>query len=546
VIPDAFLDELRSRTSLSALIGGSVKLIKAGREHKGCCPFHNEKSPSFYVNDEKGFYHCFGCSVHGDAIRWLTDYRGMPFMDAVKELSAAAGMEVPAARPGDVERDAKRASLYDVNAAAAKWYTEQLHGPAGSDARAYLEKRGIKPETAIAFGMGFAPDNRTQLKTALASFGDQMLIDAGLVIAVDGRDPYDRFRKRIMFPIRDARGRICGFGGRILGDGEPKYLNSPQTSVFDKGRLLFNCDRAAPGARKSNRLLVVEGYLDVISLDQAGLSEVVAPNGTALTEEQMLLTWRLCDAPTLCFDGDKAGRAAANRAAQRALPGVTAERTFRFAFPPEGMDPDDLVRQRGLGAIHEMAQNALSLCDMLWRAETTEIATPEARAAAKQRLIAHCNALHDRTVAQEYRDEFRRKFDAQFVQSPSSHRTFDRRSPLPPSTRARNLRDKGMRGEVERSLLATLLASPAVLAECFEPVSFVDFESADLAQLRDALVDLYLKQQIDGAVRDDQLASYGVIETAHRIRGSRALPFFKPGDTGPSAAIARTIMALAA
>jgi DNA primase len=290
----AFLDELRARTTLSAVIAPSVKLIRAGREWKACCPFHNEKTPSFTVNDDKGFYHCFGCGAHGDAIRFLTDHRGMPFMDAVKELSGKAGMDVPAPDPLVREKAERAASLTDVMGEVATWYAEQLNGLAGSEAREYLKRREINADVAQRFGLGFAPDKRNGLKRALDKLGEDKLIDTGMLIQPeeDGKESYDRFRGRLMIPIRDPRGRIIGFGGRIIGEGEPKYLNSPQTVLFDKGRTLYNLDRAGPASRIAKRLIVVEGYMDVIALDKAEVPEVCAPNGTALTEGQLERLWR--------------------------------------------------------------------------------------------------------------------------------------------------------------------------------------------------------------------------------------------------------------
>ncbi|HEX8841061.1 MAG TPA: DNA primase, partial [Sphingomicrobium sp.] len=340
----AFLDELRARTMLSAVIAPSVKLLRAGREWKACCPFHNEKTPSFTVNDDKGFYHCFGCGAHGDAIRFLTDHRGMPFMDAVKELASKAGMEVPAPDPKARERAERAASLTDVMAEVAKWYSDQLHGIGGADARGYLKRRGIEQSTIQRFGLGLAPDSRTALKRALEKLGEDKLVETGMLIKPDdGGGTYDRFRGRLMIPIRDARGRVIAFGGRILGQGEPKYLNSPDTPLFDKGRTLYNIDRAGPASRQARRLIVVEGYMDVIALDRAGIAEAVAPNGTALTEGQMERLWRLDPAPILCFDGDAAGQRAAVRAAERALPKIGPDNTLRFATLPPGQDPDDVI-----------------------------------------------------------------------------------------------------------------------------------------------------------------------------------------------------------
>ncbi|HEU4498817.1 MAG TPA: DNA primase, partial [Sphingomicrobium sp.] len=411
-----WLDELRARTTLSAVIGPSVKLIKAGREFKACCPFHDEKTPSFTINDEKGFYHCFGCGAHGDAIRFLTDHRGLPFMDAVKELAGKAGMEVPAPDPRDRERAERSAGLHDVMGAAQKWFVEQLNGIEGGAARAYLEQRDCSASTILKFGIGFAPDSRGKLKAALKNAGEDKLIEAGLLIQPEEekKASYDRFRGRIMFPIRDARGRVIGFGGRILGAGEPKYLNSPDTVLFDKGRTLYNIDRAGPASRQAGRLIVVEGYMDVIGLSRAGIDEVVAPNGTAVTETQLERMWRLDGQPICCFDGDAAGQKAAVRAAMRALPHLGPERTLRFVILPAGQDPDDVVRSGGRDAMEALLEKPEQLVDRLWRheVEAAPLDTPEARAGLKARLMEHVQAIGEPNVRQLYRDEWLRRFDA--------------------------------------------------------------------------------------------------------------------------------------
>src|SRR6476619_4402611 len=412
----AFLDELRARTTLSAVISPSVKLIRAGREWKACCPFHNEKTPSFTVNDEKGFFHCFGCGAHGDAIRFLTDHRGMMFMDAVKELAGKAGMEVPAPDPKVREQAERTASLTDVMAEVAKWYTEQLNGLAGADARDYLTRRGIDAATAQRFGLGLAPDNRTALKRALGKLGEDRLVETGMLIQPDEGeiDRYDRFRGRLMIPIRDLRGRVIGFGGRILGPGEPKYLNSPQTVLFDKGRTLYNLDRAGPASRTAKRLIVVEGYMDVIALDRAGIAEVVAPNGTALTEGQLERLWRLDPSPILCFDGDNAGKKAAIRAATRALPLLRPDRTLRFVELPAGQDPDDVVREGGKEAFEALLAAPEPLDARLWRHErdAQALTTPEARAGLRQRLVDHAAAIGDPELRRLYREQWLGRFDA--------------------------------------------------------------------------------------------------------------------------------------
>lgn len=410
----AFLDELRMRTTLSSVIGKHTKLQKAGREWKACCPFHKEKTPSFTVNDEKGFYHCFGCGAHGDAIRYLTETRGLPFIDAVKELADGAGMQVPAPDPQMRERQEKSASLRDVMEAAAAWYIDQLQSPAGAETRAYLEQRGISAATQRAFGLGFAPDARGKLEEALKEFGRDKLIEAGLIAVPEeaGRSAYDRFRSRLMFPIRDQRGRVIAFSGRIIGDGKPKYLNSPDTPLFDKGRTIYNFDRASPAARDAKRIIVVEGQMDVIALDQAGFGEAVAPLGTALTEHQLVMLWRVDEAPILCFDGDSAGQKAATRAIERAMPQVTPEHTLAFVQLPPGQDPDDIIRAGGTESLREQFAMPLSLDTFMWRYEAGQIdaKSPTARAKLKRRLNELAGAIGDPAMREEFGREFRDRF----------------------------------------------------------------------------------------------------------------------------------------
>jgi DNA primase len=414
-----WLDELRARTTLSALIGRTVRITKAGREYKACCPFHDEKSPSFTINDEKGFYHCFGCSAHGDAIRWMTDQRGLSFMDAIKELASEAGMDVPAADPKAAKRAENQAGLHDVMAAAQDHYVANLASPDGAMARDYLAKRGISVATIAQFGIGYSLDSRKALRQELKRFGDPMLIEAGLLILVDDKEPYDRFRGRLMIPIRDARGRVIAFGGRILGAGEPKYLNSPDTPLFDKGRTLYNLDKASPASRNTGRVLVAEGYMDVIALAQAGFNDAVAPLGTALTEQQIQMLWRMTEKPLLCFDGDNAGQKAAVRASLRALPLLKPGHSLQFIKLPAGQDPDDIVRANGPAGFDALIGEASQLVDYLWNAEKTALPldTPEDRAGLKQRLSQHMANISDAEIRRHYADAFRERFDQLFAQA---------------------------------------------------------------------------------------------------------------------------------
>ena len=410
-----WLDELRMRTTLSAVIGRTVRLTKAGREFKACCPFHNEKTPSFYVNDEKGFYHCFGCEAHGDAIRWMTDQRGMPFMDAVKELAAEAGMEVPAPDPRAAQQAEKRASLHDVTAAAQDFYVRQLASPEGAEARAYLKGRGFSDATVREFGFGYAPEDRQALKKAL-QFEEPMLVEAGMRIEVDGKDPYDRFRGRLMLPIQDRRERIIAFGGRILDADAygPKYLNSPDTPLFDKGRTLYNLHRAAPAARQSGRIIVVEGYMDAIALANAGIHEAVAPLGTALTENQIELLWKQVERPILCFDGDNAGQRAAMRAIGRVLPMLRPGHSLSIVRMPAGMDPDDLIRDKGVAAMEDLLSSPASLLDTLWAFERDALPlnSPEEKAGLKERLLGHVETIQHPDIRALYKKELLERFSA--------------------------------------------------------------------------------------------------------------------------------------
>ena len=537
-----FLDELRARTALSTLIGKTTKLTKAGREYKGCCPFHNEKTPSFYVNDDKGFYHCFGCSAHGDAIRWMTDQRGLPFMDAVKELAQAAGLELPTMDRQSAEKAERAKGLHEAMADAAAWFVEQLGGIAGAEARALLYRRGITPETARTFGMGFAPDSRGKLKAALKAYGDPMLVEAGMLIQVEGKEPYDRFRGRLMIPIRDARGRTIAFGGRILDQGEPKYLNSPDTPLFDKGRTLYNLDRAAPASRKAGRVIVVEGYMDVVALAQAGIGEAVAPLGTALTEAQLERLWRMADVPILCFDGDAAGQKAALRAAHRALPLLAPGRSLSFATLPAGQDPDDLVRARGASGMEAVLRDAEPLVQRLWATELAAevLDTPEQRAGLRQRLNDAAATIADPGVRQEYQAEFRRRFDIQFARGPRPFVPFEKRAPFgkgawkppiaPVGAEAKAVRSAGIDRVLAKAVLAGLIRHPAEIARHVEILSSLRLGDRDgggaLGRLFEAVVDLALEDQaLDSARLLTILARSGFDGIASDLLRADSMPY---------------------
>ncbi|HWI77293.1 MAG TPA: DNA primase [Sphingomicrobium sp.] len=544
-----WLDELRARTLLSSVIAPSVKLIRAGREWKACCPFHNEKTPSFTVNDEKGFYHCFGCGAHGDAIRFLTDQRGLPFMDAVKELAAKAGMDVPAPDPKAKERAERAASLTDVMAACQCWFAEQLQGINGASARDYLTKRGIDPAQVARFGIGLAPDSRNALKRGLASLGEDKLIESGMLIQPEesGKESYDRFRGRLMIPIRDQRGRVIAFGGRILGEGEPKYLNSPDTPLFDKGRTLYNIDRAGPASRQAKRLIVVEGYMDVIGLDRAGIAEAVAPNGTAVTEAQLERMWRLDPAPILCFDGDAAGRKAAIRAAARALPHIGPERTLRFVELPSGQDPDDLVKSGGRQAVEALLAEPEPLDQRLWRHErdAAPLTTPEARAGLRQRLIEHSQAIGDPELRRLYRDQWLGQFEREFasVRPPFRPNRFQKgkwQPPAPPaSATARRIGRSGIDTATARALVLGFALYPEGIASHLEQLAHLPITDRPLASLRDRIVDAALAHQpLDRQKLATILETAGAAATLEQARRTGGIGFsFTRSDTLPERAV---------
>ena len=551
-----FLDELRARTTLSALIGRQVKLQRAGREWKACCPFHKEKTPSFTINDEKGFYHCFGCGAHGDAIRFLTEARGLPFMDAVKELADAAGMEVPAPDPKARERAEQASSLHEVMEAAARWFEGRLAGIEGAEARAYLERRGVSERAVTNFAFGFAPDSRTKLKAALKDFGIERLIEAGLLIAPDSEDgkpsgePYDRFRGRLMIPIRDQRGRIIAFGGRIIGQGEPKYLNSPDTPLFDKGRTLFNLDRAAAASREAGRVIVVEGYMDVVALAEAGIGEAVAPLGTALTEAQLARLWRLAPSPLLCFDGDAAGQKAAIRAALRALPHLGPGRSLSFVTLPAGQDPDDLLRAKGRAALEALIGAAEPLVDRLWTVEreAEPLTTPEQKAGLRRRLLDHAAVIQDADVRDQYRADLMSRFNALTRPparpardwSPARPQRNLRGAPFPrgASPQAKAVGAGGIGAKLIHSVLVGLARFPDVIAGHAEALAALPMPDRHSARLRDMMLDAAMSHaELDRKRLNTILASSDAAPLSEELRLEQGLAFsFTRRDAEPERA----------
>lgn len=416
-----FLDELRARLPVSEVVGRRVKLKKAGREWKGLSPFQQEKSPSFTVNDQKGFYHDFSSGKHGDIISFLMETEGVGFTEAVERLASMAGMPLPAATPDAARHEQRRKTLYDVMELAAKFFADTLASRNGARARGYLADRAISPAVQLQFRIGYAPGERFALKEYLGSQGIPVedMVEAGLLVAGDDIPvPYDKFRDRVMFPITDLRNRVIAFGGRALEkDVAAKYMNSPETPLFHKGDNLYNLAPARQATHNGATLVVVEGYVDVIAMVGAGFPASVAPLGTALTENQLALLWKMADEPVLCFDGDKAGQKAAYRAADLALPHLKPGKSLRFALLPEGQDPDDLARSGGRGAIEEVISAARGLADVIWSRELEggSFATPERRAALEARIGELTNGIRDEVVRRYYRQDLAERLQRTFA-----------------------------------------------------------------------------------------------------------------------------------
>ncbi|MFT8585585.1 DNA primase [Acetobacter papayae] len=500
-IDAGFLDELRARTPITSVIGRRVKLTRSGRNWKGCCPFHGEKTPSFYVYDDH--FHCFGCGVHGDVISFVMQSEGRSFPEAVEELASSAGLEVPAQTRESREAVVHARSLEDVlNATQALW-AQALYQPEGRAGLDYLLGRGLTRETIASFGLGWAGEGRGALAAVLEREGitPVQMAEAGLMrLDEDGRPKGELFWGRVTFPIRDRKGRLVSFGGRILGDGQPKYLNGPETALFSKRRLLFGLDRARAAIRaprpkgvSAPDLVVVEGYMDVIALHQAGFTGAVAPLGTALTPEQLEVLWQVDRAPILCFDGDAAGRRAAVKAAQTALPLLKADHTLRFCLLPEGEDPDSLVRGRGAQAVAGLFGGARGLSDVLFDLLAGGMVQPgpEERAALRHKLTESAALITDKALASEYR---RTLLDHFFTRFRSSGRG--------KGSGASGMRSGGWQAEAgpttfvlldqtrerHRLLLSVLLRYPALVPDVEEALCRLDL-AADFAAVRAALLD---------------------------------------------------------
>jgi DNA primase len=562
--PPAFLDEIKARLPASDVVRRRVKLIKAGREWKGLSPFNSEKTPSFFVNDQKMAWFDFSSGRNGNIFDFVMATEGLSFPEAVERLAADAGLALPEISPRQAELEKKRAGLHDVLELTAAFFEVQLHGRAGSKARAYLAGRGLSAEIQQSFRLGYAPADKYALRDALAAKGvaADMMIEAGLLVA--GEDiavPYDRFRDRVTFPICDRGGRVIAFGGRALQkDAQAKYLNSPETPLFHKGAILYNHHNARKAAQESGAVIAVEGYIDVISLASVGFSNAVAPLGTALTQDQCELLWRMAEEPILCFDGDRAGRKAAYRAIDTALPLIGPGRSLRFALLPEGQDPDDLARSGGRQAIADVVAAAHPLVDLIWQRETEAqaFATPERRAGLERRLAEVCGEMRDATLRRYYLEEFRRRLSSLFAtprptkveaiadfgrgRAPRAGSTFETREAryvsLPPrigQSLAQSPLWRSSRPAIpgrEAVILLLFLNQPALFETYGEALAEVELSSPDAHALRAKMLDLWAQQQLPAEGLGRALDDAGFAATRQRLaaaQGHSSLWVLQPG-----------------
>ncbi|NOC92991.1 DNA primase [Ruegeria sp. HKCCD6604] len=550
-LPPGFLDELRTRLSLSQVVGRKViwdqrKSNQGKGDMWAPCPFHHEKTASFHVDDQKGFYYCFGCHAKGDAISFVKETENVSFIEAVEILAREAGMPMPARDPKAQEKQDRRSQLADVMEQAVQFFRLQLKTGAGAEARDYLSRRGLDQSALDRWEIGFAPDSWQALWDHLRgkSIPEELILGAGLAKPSNkGKKPYDTFRNRIMFPIRDPRGRCIAFGGRAMDPNDnAKYLNSPETELFDKGRSLYNQGPARQAAGKGQPLIVAEGYMDVIALAEAGFGASVAPLGTAITEHQLQLLWRIADEPIIALDGDAAGLRAAMRAVDLALPLLEAGKSLRFALMPEGKDPDDLLRAEGAGAVKAVLEGAIPMVKLLWQRETEGkvFDSPERKAALDKALRDKIKLIRDPSIRSHYGQEIkdlrwqlfrprrqpqnrpwqpRGKWQPQQTATPGARSSF-----LASSENA----DIQLR---EAAILAISILNPKVVVQFEQQLEEMECHNPDYAALRDAV----LRHAIDDPdnLKDHIIASMGpdALENLLTLRHVAVIPCVsKPGD----------------
>ena len=541
-IPDGFVDELKARIRPSEIIGRKVKLKKQGKEWVGLSPFTNEKTPSFYVNDQKKIFKCFSSGIGGDIISFVMETERLSFMEAVEKLADEAGMALPKATPESQEEYDKRKRLYAACEAAAAFYEACLREAEGAEARTYLAGRGLAPEAWGRHRLGFSPDDwrRTIEHLKAKGFSMREIVDAGLAVEKEGgKEPYDRFRGRLMFPIEDVRGAVIAFGGRALEpDAKPKYLNSSDTELFHKGSILYRYKQAREvfGGTDEGGLIVCEGYMDAIALTEAGFGHAVAPLGTALTEQQLGLLWRAGPEPVLCFDGDRAGLGAAYRSIERALPGLEPGRSVFFCLLSDGMDPDDYIRERGAMAMGELLDHALPLVEVLWRRErdAEPLDTPERQAGLEQRLMAAASSIQHGGVKAAYERELRSRMKDHLWALRSAKR--GQNNPRD-GFKGRDVKPTGrdpVNGAPDKTTglgqIARAADNPHLVELGYEGLGLAEFKNNDVSAIRDALlVQNDAGSALDRAALCDHLENCGKMRAADLLKTYPDIPEIAPG-----------------
>ncbi len=521
--PRDFLDEIRARVGLASVIQRRVRLIKKGHEWSGLCPFHNEKSPSFTVNEDKGFFHCFGCGAHGDVIGFVMQSENLAFPEAIERLAGEAGLEMPRPSPEARAAAQRQSTIHEAIDAAAGFFVSHL--ARSTVALSYLERRGLDQAAIARFRLGYAPSGAGLLKQhLLRDFPEPLLEEAGLLGRREGGDgTFDYFRDRVMFPIMDRAGHVIAFGGRVMGDAKPKYLNSPETPVFQKGSVLYGLSWARDGVRGGAVPIVTEGYMDVIALHRAGFAGAVAPLGTALTERQLGELWKLGAEPVLCFDGDAAGNRAARKAALRALPLLQPPRTLKFASLPPGEDPDTLIGRYGPGAMRDLLARALPLHDYLWSVELASgpVETPEHRADLERRLMGLAGQIGDKSLSRQYGQTFRNLLFERLRRRPfvrgQKGRTLvvDHQPPPDPAPLQRRR---------EEAFVLLLLRHPDLLDELVEEFAATELRAPDLDRLRREIINAHaLRPALDAEALKHHLSAQGQAEAVASLTTPRVL-----------------------
>lgn len=534
--PQAFIEKLKENAVLSDIIQKYIPLKRKGHEYQACCPFHNEKTPSFTINNDKAFYHCFGCGAHGTVFDFLMHMENLNFPESIKYVADMQGVPLPEIEesPQDKEKQNQEQRLLALNEEACKFFEANLHGPQGGPAQKYLENRGLKPETIRTFRIGYALDNFHSLRTNLLEKGysDADLKLAGLISVPEDRHkkPYDKFRHRIIFPIFNRKDQVTAFGGRLLGKGEPKYLNSPETPLFHKGYILYGINFATKSRHREMPPVVVEGYMDVIMLYQNGYEKVVAPLGTALTENHLKLLWRLHPEPILCFDGDAAGTRAAQRSAEKSLPHLKAGNSLKFLNLPAGQDPDSYVQEYGIDQFKNLFKGATPLSELIWATliEETNPKTPESLALLRKKIFEMCTQIEDTSVNAYYK----RYFMQSLTLIERNLRYKDERPHAPQKTVSPT-------SIQQRILIGTFLIFPQLIEAFEEEFGSLQFSTKPFEYLQQEILSYYhSKNPLEKKDLEDYLSNKGHDKVEH-ILNLKDLGIHAPFLTGTDSALAK-------